>query len=477
MEKNNKYLQTLLILLNSIFFLYYLILSFYSRPHFDDLSFIWMMKEMSWYDYIKDMYFERSGRFIGYGLNAFIFNSINLINEYRFFPILFGTIGFGFVWAALKYLNINKNLFQYALLAFNLSILTNIDFPVFNWLCAMCYYWLAPLMLLLIALLISDKNGLKEWLLIIMISIFLGGIHEAFAPIVLVALFIIIILSTTKNAFSLKVSTQNLVLKKTITAAILLTLCTIIVVIAPGNYVRLNTWGEISRPDTVFEFILGIGKTFGMLFYFQSFYLPYYLILMVVFMCFGSQQNRIEIKTIKIILLICIAFLIYLILSILPSAYLWGGVGLQRNYTHVIFTISVFTSAIGYILGNKFKDQNFQKKITFLANIGILILISIMIYNVYSDTISSKKYADSIDNRIRTVLELKQKNNYATIQVEPISIPYTTDPKYNLFKLLGKTNAQPILYYISDTDTIPNEYVEHFKLVYGLKFDIVLKHE
>jgi len=71
----------LLLLLNLLFFTYYVLLAFYSRPHYDDLHFLWKLKQMSIGEYVSDMYFSRSGRFVGYFLNGLVFKTILYFGE------------------------------------------------------------------------------------------------------------------------------------------------------------------------------------------------------------------------------------------------------------------------------------------------------------------------------------------------------------------------------------------------------------
>jgi len=64
------------------------------------------------------------------------------------------------------------------------------------------------------------------------------------------------------------------------------------------------------------------------------------------------------------------------------------------------------------------------------------------------------------------------------LKVKELPVPYTLDPKYILFELIGKkSNPQPVLYYISDADSVVNEYASHFRRYYQLNFDIILDNE
>lgn len=478
--RQDQLITSLLIAVNVLFAVYFLILAWFSRFHYDDLHFLWKLKEMSISEYVSDMYVTRSGRFVAYALNGIVFKTILLIGEHRFLPILFGAIGFFSVWIVIRSLlkSISRKfIFLSILFAFNLSILSNIDFPVFNWLCAMSYYWLTPLLLLLLHLIVKQKLTVIEWIFFILISVFLGGGQEAFTPIVMISVFSYALLILRNEAFSIKKSQVSPQFQKSIIALIILFVCLIVVVIAPGNYARLAA-DEFSSPQNVMEFFIGMAKAVGMFSYYQFFYIPYYVILALIFCYIGFLSKKlgqlIRMSYRKLMMFSSLVFLIYLLLSVLPSVYLWNGFGIQRNYTHVVFMLVVFISFQAFIFGY-FKIQPKQSvRLTYAVTIGLVVMIGIMTSNIIQDGNSAYRYAASVDNRIENLEFLQKQGLKEVVEVAPIEVPYTTDPKYLIFNLLGKkSNPQPVLYYISDTDTEPNEYAYHLQKVY--QFDFLIK--
>ncbi len=478
--RKNQIIIALLIAVNVLFVVYFLVLAWFSRFHYDDLHFLWKLKEMSIGEYVSDMYVYRSGRFVAYALNGVVFKTILLIGEHRFLPILFGAVGFFSFWIVAKSLlkSISRKLvFLSVLFAFNLSVLTNIDFAVFNWLCAMSYYWLTPLMLLLLHLIVKQKLTIVEWVFFIFISVFLGGGQEAFTPIVMISIFSYALVVFRNEAFSLKNSLIKPQFQKSFISLIILLVCLIIVVVAPGNYARMAA-DEFSSPQNVMEFIVGIAKAVGMFSYYQIFYIPYYLILALIFCYIGfvskNSGQLLGMSYRKLMMIANVVFLIYLLISVLPSVYLWNGFGIQRNYTHVVFMLVVFISFQAFIFGYFKIRSKHNVKLTAGVMIGLVVMIGIMTNNIIQDGKSANRYATSVDNRIE-YLELLQKQGVKeVVEVAPIEVPITTDPKYFIFNMLGKkSNPQPVLYYISDTDTVPNEYAFHLQRVY--RFDFLIK--
>ena len=473
-SKNFNYL---LLGLNILFLIYFFILSIFNRPHYDDLNFLCKMREISIKEYVLDMYFSRSGRFVAYAINGIVFTLINYIKFYWVFPILFWLLGVVLsVYGILKLANLKQNFehINLIILIYNVFVLTNIDFAVFNWLCALSYYILAPAMLSLIALLLKENSNFRQILSIIFLSIFIGGGHEAFTPIVLIVVLTIIIFILYKNKFSFLNALNSLIFKKSVIAFVIMFAFLLLVLLAPGNYKRLEM-DEFKSPDGFLNYIKGFSQATTMFFYYLFFYLPYYLI--IAFFAANSlkiETNLVLIKASKNINKFILMYVIYLILSIFPSVYLWGGFGIQRNYTHLVYISILFFIYFFICLFIKFKDY-YKNKLQLFSFSGLIILSVIMIINIFLDFKTAKYYADAVDKRVELALNRKKIISTAPLIVKSLPAPNTLDTKYILLKLIGKkSNPKPLLYYVSDVDTISGEYNEHFKNYYQLNFDLVL---
>ena len=474
----------LLGIVNISFIIYYIILAYYARPHYDDLHFLWMLRDMSIFDYVKEMYFSLSGRFMAYLTNGIVFKLAILLNEYRFFPILFGFIGFMFFWQALKGLSKYTSKFlllNIILLFYNLYILTSIDFPVFYWLCAMSYYILAPMLLYLIVIINKNSISALQWGILIFLVIFLGGGHEAFTPIVLAVLFCNFCYYFYKNNYNFIATWKDRRVRLIFIVSLIIVLCFIIVVIAPGNYNRLKDTSEFKHSENLFDIIKGFVSAIITFWYFVSFYIPYYGILILLFVYIGKllkEKTRIifGLSYKQLAVLCLLAYIIYLCLTVTPSVFLWGGFGIQRNYTHAVFFTMAFLCFQGFIFGY-FKSKNNRVKHIILGfSVGLLILTAIMTVNIKADTISARKYAQSIDDRLQYLTTLNNQEQKDTVSVARIKTPYTKDVKWVINRLIkAKNNPQPMLYYISDTEVVPNEYALHYSKVYNLNFLIKLE--
>ena len=478
--QNNKNFNYLLLGLNTLFLIYYVMLAVYTRPHYDDLHFLWKMREMSISEYVSDMYFSRSGRFVAYALNGVVFSAINYIQLYWIFPVLFWLIGVLLsVFGVLKLTNqqFTFGRINAVVLIYNVFILTNIDFAVFNWLCALSYYILAPAMLTLLALLVSEKSNFKIISAIILLAVFLGGGQEAFTPIVLACVLAIVLYKLYKNNFNLPITLRSVVVQKSVLSILIMSAMLLIVVLAPGNYKRLAA-DEFSSPSNLAEYLTGFAKAISMFFYYLVYYVPYYVILaLVVLRSFGVNADFKLLNGKRYLIIAVFLYSSYVILTVFPSVYLWGGFGIQRNYTHLVYvSILFFILCLLWIFANY--QKQYKRLFGIFANIGVIALSLIMIFNIYYDTQSASQYAKAVDQRVASAKKQNELQITENLKVKELPVPYTLDPKYILFELIGKkSNPQPVLYYISDADSVVNEYASHFRRYYQLNFDIILENE
>ena len=471
----NKILLGSLTTLNVVFLIYYVILAFYSRFHYDDLNLMWMMKEMSFWEVEKNMYLVQTGRFVFIGINAIVTFISYLLGFHQFWPILFYLLGVGicyyvakdFTWHVSKW-----GVFMAVCFVYNLYVLTAIDFPVFYWLVAMQYYLFLPVTLLLLKLLNSDSLNWKQWIALIISVIFLGGVNEAYTPMVLLLMLGNGLYLWWLHEWDVKASWTDCKVRRIVWAAIALLVLWIFVIAAPGNYVRLdgNELNSFVRPHGLFGYICGLADAMIHFFYFMVFYVPYYFVVFALAFCLGTKSEIIlNISKSRLCLLLCVGFLLYLLISSLPIVFVYGGFGIQRVYTHAVLAMLLTVFALGYICGVGRESLIIRR----LTVAGILVLTVIMCVNIVQDTPSARAYAKSVDDRMEYLTLLQEQGQKETVTVLPFSIPYTKDCKYCICRVLGKESKKPVLYYISDTGPEPTAYEFHLKRLMGFGFDFV----
>lgn len=482
-QKNN-IIKGLLLATNIAFIVYFVVLAIYARPHYDDLHFMWKMQEMSIFDYVKDMYFSRSGRFGGYLLNGIVFSTINAIGASWFFPLLFIALGILICCYVATETLPKANRFWLCngvILFYFVYLLTNIDFAVLYWLCAMGYYLKFPIALLLFYLINKQKLNIWQWIVLTFAIITVGAGNEAFSPLMLVLLFINGMYYLYNNHYDFRKTFSDVRVKKMCLIASIIIVLMIIVIVAPGNYARMSDTTQFHRPTSIVEWIKGLVHAGATYHYFVLFYIPYYVVLISLSYLLGvkAQINNwfSEVFDNKKTILIGVIFLyaFYIFCTILPSVFLYGDFGAQRNYTHAVFMTMLTLCILGFLIG--FWKRGADKTLTYVSIIGLLILISAAIINCYIDLPTAKIYAESVDNRIAYCNDAQQKSHLGILEVTPINEPVTIDVKYVFFHMIGKDNKKPMLYYVSDTKEIPNEYAYHMRRLYDWDFDIVLKQD
>lgn len=453
---------------------YWVILACYSQLHYDDIHFLWKMREMSLFDYVKEMYFSRSGRFVGYAINGVMSIVTDKLGFHQLWALLYYALGLCICWLVVKDVKLpvtRAALFLGMCFVYNLYILTNIDFPVFFWHCAMSYYLCLPLACLLLKYLNMDKLKWWQWVLLGAMAVLIGGGNEAFTPIVLLLMFVCGMYWWHSKGWNVKETWAMPQVRRIVWVAVLILVLFAIVVVAPGNYVRMNESADFVHPVGLLGWIIALVKAIGMFFYFMAFYVPYYMIAFVLAYYVGAKTDvTLPASKGKLVIGLAIAFMAYLIISSLPNVYLYGGFGIQRSYTQDVFAMILAVLGIGFVLGVGRKPE----KPGWCAVSGMLALTVIMCINIVNDTPSARAYGKAVDERMERLSSIRDQGQKETITVAPLPVPYTEDPKHLVFHLLGKETPQPMLYYISEADTIPNEYEYHMKRVLNLDFDFVL---
>ena len=466
-----------LIVLNILFLVYWSILAYYSQLHYDDLYFLWAMREMSLFDYVKEMYLTRSGRFVGYTLNGVKSVITDALGFHQLWALFYYALGLGICWLVVKDFKLSVSrfsLFMGMCFVYNIYILTNIDFPVFFWLCAMSYYLFLPMACLLLKYVNDESLKWWQWIVLLVVAVFIGGGNEAFSPIVLLLMFVCGMYWWRSKEWNVKETWALPQVRRIVWTAVLILILFAVVVAAPGNYSRMSDTAQFVHPKGLFGWIMAIGEAVVMFFYFMVFYVPYYLIVFVLAYYVGGKIDvDLRQPKIKIVVKLLLFFMAYLVIASLPNVYLYGGFGIQRSYTHIVFALLLTVIAIGLVLG----VGNKSTKPGWLAVVGLSSLAVIMCVNIISDTPTARAYKEAVDERIDNLCALRDKGQKETVEVAPLPVPYTEDPKHLMLHLFGKETPKSVLYYISDTKTEPNEYEYHMKQVLNLDFDFVLADE
>lgn len=481
LTKNNwleKSMIGLLLVLNALFLYYWIVLAANYCLHFDDAHFMWKMREYSIFEYVKEMYMTRGGNFVGYGLNGVIFSIANWVGDFHFWPIIFYVLGVIITWGTFRDMPFIKKSGYKGWLGvitlYNVYVLTSIDYAVFTWLCAMQYYLFAPILCLLVKYLSKETLNWKQWILLVGSATFIAGNAVSISTVSFLVLFALGLYMWYKEGWNVRKTWAKPQVCRLLCITALMLICFAVVYVAPGNWSRMDEVEDIQTPQSLMEFGKAIVKCMGMFIYMMAFYLPYHLIAVVLGAWVGSRYPmQLSVGRNKAIILVVLIALIYLIICVVPLAYLSNGFAIQRNYIQIGFFYMLMLFAIGYIwtCGRK---QACNKSIMVLMSACAIFLSVIMCLNIRQDLPVARAYNKAHQERETYLLELQEKGQTETVVVAPYPSTQTPDAKYNVLKWIGKKTGMQAIYYEADTDAEPNEYEAHIRKLLKLDFDFVL---
>lgn len=468
----------LLVVLNALFIYYWVVLAANYSMHFDDVHFMWMLRDNSIAEYVHDMYLTQGGNFAGYAINGIIFSIANWVGDYHFWPIVFYTIGVVIAWCAFHDLPFVKDSgykgWLGVLALYNVYVLTSIDYAVFTWLCAMQYYLFAPILCLLIKYLAKENLVWWQWILLMFLAIFIAGNAVSISTVSFVVLFAYGMWMWYREGWNVRNTWNKPQVRRLLVITALMLVCFVIVFVAPSNWDRMDWADDIQQPQNMTQFIRAIAVCASMFIYMMAFYLPYHLIAIAMGALAGSRYPiNLPTGKWKAIGLAILLFVAYLLISVVPLAYLSNGFQIQRNYTHICFFYMLAFFAIGYIwMCGRRKECG--KPIMMAIPVCALFLIAIMCLNIKQDLPVARAYNKAHQEREAYLLDLQEKGNNETVVVAPYPSTQTPDAKYNVLKWMGKKTGMQAIFYEADADVEPNEYEEHVRKLLNLDFDFVL---
>ena len=471
-----KFLIALLGTLNVLFLAYYVALSCNYSMHFDDVHFMWKLRDFSIREFVYDMYMTRGGNWVGYGITGILFKSANWIGDYHWIPIVLYIAGVLMTLGAVRGLfkGVSKwGICMSVIAIYNIYMLTAPDFAVTTWLCACNYYLFATCMCLLIRYLNYPKLEWWRWLILVYLVLNLGGCNVVVTPMALLLMLAMALIIWQRNSWQIVPTWADVRIRRIVYVTIAILVVFGIMMVAPGNYARLETGDDMNHPTSLMEFGIAYVKCVATYIYMMAFYIPYYLLVLALGCYVGINSLNNWVKDKKKALLEAVgAYAAYLAVSVLPLAYLSGGFGIQRNYTHATFFLVMLFFAIGYIMGEG-KTQ-WKKQVGVACGVLAVGMCAIVVLNVRQDIPVIRNYRIAHEQRFEYLKQLQEQGNTETVYVDPYPSVCTPDVKYNVMKMLRKNTSMQAINYPADTDVEPNEYEGHIRKLLKLDFDFVL---
>lgn len=472
---NNNNVLTLLTIVNILFIVYFFTLAFYNRLSQDDFLFLKSIQNDGIINFAKGAYLTQSGRFVGYFLNSLIYTFIIKTGSIILIPVFVWILNTLILQYVLrKYIEINFfYVFNFSALLLNIFIITNFEFTAFYWTCAIFYYVFPILFILLFGLVNNKKVSKSQYVLLIFTAVIISGSSEVFIPFCILFLFFNLLYYYFKYNKDLSLILSKKRTKKLLVSIVILFTGLVFVLIAPGNYNRA-TESIFQQPASIIDFILITSKSFVLFFYLLSFKFPYYIVLILISFLVGlMNKESLNFKIIyrRFLLISWVGYLVFVLLSVMPAAFLMSGFGFQRIYTTTVFVSILFFIIQGFYFGLNCKKNINQKYLQKLIAVNLFLLIIVMCANLYLDVPTARKYAESDIKRTNYLLELKQQGNQALIELTPLYKPYTYNLKYLILR-----KKQPLLYYDNEISTDTSGYVNScISSFYDLEFPIKLE--
>ena len=406
-----------------LFLTLYLILSLHSRIAGDDYFYLWLKNTFGTWDGMIYQYNKWSGRWAAHWIGcAMISNWQNpvflpIINLFTLVLLYFSLKkGFEKITALLK-ITIDNIIIPPLIIV----LITTFFFTSFSigetwfwYIIILTYLWSIIAFIFLLNLIFSFKNIFLTFIFIIVCSAYIGGASESYA---LIFLFSLIAIFLYRKKLNINKS-FTIIDYKLILAISALLLSFSISYFAPGTEIRHSL-----LPHTpILEKLQIFSKSY--IKYFLRF-LPdkiiYLLLFSFLWLYIGSKylkksfKEKEVIKTIKNITLL---FLVFLVVTLLPTSFIMSETGPGRSLS-IVSLLTVIYYAILFSLLGIFIDTN---KIFYKILLSSLSLISILflIFTIYSQYKVAKLFSQACDERLQSIKTALLNNQKETLELNKI---------------------------------------------------------
>ena len=481
----------LLLVANVTYLLYVIILSYFNMPVSDDWVFFNSVDEKGIWEFQKEIYMTWQGRFSMFFMTSVYLYIYKLFGTVFFVSILNYSVGVISIYLLLKLfipkLEVLKKLIV-SLLAINIVLVSSMSYHTFFWICASSYYLISFLTVILAYLILKKGYSIMDIILIIVFSILISGSAEHYVPMVMLSggiYYIYLVKSSLRGKGDIK--------KKLLLSLIILFVGFVIMVIAPGNYVRISVF---ERPDTIISWCFAIVKSYALLF---PALVPSIIEMSIVFIpsiligkelkCRGIKMNVIFDK--RSMLVTFIGLIIIYMIGILPGTCATATLAPLRAFSYFSVIGVLFFMYWGIALGYSYRVEGYMG----LKGMNSAIIVFSILFFIYSigkivtDFPRVLDYKESLDERKAYIEEKRAVNNDGQpyLFLSPLRIDSYQTPElwfYNRFMYLSKSlglsgrKDLPVRFFPLPTDEIGTAVGYNYsnralKTFYKLDFGII----
>jgi hypothetical protein len=421
--KTKKILILSLIIANIFALVYLLFLGYYNSLLLDDYGMIDAVKEKG-VNFILDMYLRWLGRFGAYTINYVLFKIAPLLNNLLPLTILQLVLGYGCVYLLLRFVfdALNRSfVFLLSVTIFNLGVLGLLEFSTFYWVCASGYVTIASLTIALIPAVFDQKiNKYIALVLILILSYFVGGGLETYTPLVIIGLGIVFLYRL--KIIGLKSILRRRLDRQLIAALVLLSIFCLLMIIAPGNKVRMGADSQVQTTGfpllmktgfALIKFLFAVGSK--LIYFIASFPLFYWA-------GYQLQQKKFVLSckyaSKKQFIISCVLLLLFLYVAVLPIVYIMSVlIPSLRPYSYISFAMIAFFGYWGVMLGYK---QHHKKILITTLLASCICIIGVSCWRMNRDFHDAVYYHNEIENRLSQIQKLKDEGYEGVAYIEPI---------------------------------------------------------
>ena len=421
------YSASTFIVINFLFILFYLVLSFYNRFTLEGLEILVSIKTKGLPEAIKYYYLNWGGSFISLFYYYLYFGFVSSFEGLTLALFVYYIVSMFILIYSVYYIitiisklyciqspsfieRINYSIFFCSLVFWGTFQITDTWFWVNS---SFRYLQTIIFTCVIIALIVKMKNGFIDYIIIALCGLYIGGTFEIYA-FILLCLYILYLWMYNK-----KISWRHgtMAQKKLITAAIFIATGLVIMISAPGNYTRLqfeaqNFNESIGPPVTVQQNVLGI---FNIIF--QKKNIAFFILVVVWFFTaiqIGEIKKSIDTKKLTVFLFLALA--IAAIVSIIAFTFIfkkdhWP----MRAWMPANFIFVCFLFICTVLFGTRIKIRKFNAESLFVLCSIISIGISIAYIARQYPLVSA--YSSAYDKRVEMLV--KNKNNKINNYVLP----------------------------------------------------------
>lgn len=426
MKKNilNRLNEVLLWIVAVLVLLFFTMVELFNGPSLDDLIFLLKLQDVSVFEFIGDMYMTWQGRYTSFLISGLCLKSFLAIGTTFPFSIVLFVLNI-LIWSASLRLLYNLSSVKsvlYALVLHGLFFLTMFDPSSYFWICTKPYVLMISCGIYGFVKLYKQRDGdAWDYVAIVLTFIFVGASYEIYAPIVLLLMGCIILYLWKHEHFSFVQLIQKYPLF--ITAFFVALISFVIMLVAPGNWVRMEAHHSGSIDD-INSYISIIFSRMYMMSKYLLFNIPYILCVVVIigylFMGLKVDSTDKERKIwIRVMLYSLMALFLVIVSMILNTWAVASSEMFPRASNHILLVFYIWCGLLIEMFIRRFK-----RKILLYLYTAVLVFLCIdWSYIIANDYMELSLYKKSVDRRMEMLECKKNEGNQDLLRLEKLHIP------------------------------------------------------